>query len=205
MVQATQPILGRPVGATGEETRQRVLDATMRCVAEVGYSKATIREIARMADMTSGSLYHYFPNKTELIKATFDEVAAMSIPRVVAAGERETDFRGRLMAVLDECDQMMREYPLIAAFDRAIRVGAARDLAENRETLFSTLRTILVDIIEQARREKALRKGVKVDAAASAIFIVLSGLTDYGATSSPKDYHATVDALKKLVAGTLFT
>ncbi|WP_156736743.1 MULTISPECIES: TetR/AcrR family transcriptional regulator, partial [unclassified Mycobacterium] len=50
---------GRPVGASGEETRQRIIVATMRCVATVGYSRATIREIARTADVTSASLYNY--------------------------------------------------------------------------------------------------------------------------------------------------
>lgn len=48
--------LGRPVGASGAETRRRIVAATMKCVAEVGYARATIREIARMADMTSASL-----------------------------------------------------------------------------------------------------------------------------------------------------
>ncbi|MDT5117147.1 MAG: hypothetical protein QOE30_2886, partial [Mycobacterium sp.] len=52
--------LGRPVGASGEETRRRIIVATMKCVAEVGYAKATIREIARMANVTSASLYNYF-------------------------------------------------------------------------------------------------------------------------------------------------
>ncbi|WP_156781289.1 TetR family transcriptional regulator, partial [Mycobacterium gordonae] len=45
--------LGRPVGASGEETRRRIIGATMRCVAQVGYSRATIREIARTANVTS--------------------------------------------------------------------------------------------------------------------------------------------------------
>ncbi|WP_253875475.1 TetR/AcrR family transcriptional regulator, partial [Mycobacterium asiaticum] len=62
--------LGRPVGASGEQTRQRIIAAAMRCVAEMGYSQASIREIARTAGMTSASLYNYFPNKAELIKAT---------------------------------------------------------------------------------------------------------------------------------------
>ena len=54
--------LGRPAGANAEHTRRRILTAAMRCVAEVGYTQTTIREIARAADMTSGTLYHYFPN-----------------------------------------------------------------------------------------------------------------------------------------------
>jgi len=85
---AGSSLLGRPVGANSEETRKRILDATMRCVAEVGYSRATIREIARAAHMISGILYHYFPNKAELVKATFDGVATIAMPRLAQAAER---------------------------------------------------------------------------------------------------------------------
>lgn len=201
---STPALLGRPIGANGEETRQRIIDATMRCVAEVGYERATIREIARKAEMTSGSLYHYFPNKTELIKATFDEWAEMTIPRVAASAERDEDFRDRLMAVFDECDQLMREYPLIAAFDRAIRVGSARHLAESRDTLFSSLREVFLDIIRQARREGALPRGSDIDAVATSIQVVLQGMTDFAATADPDEYHSTIKALKRLVSGTLF-
>lgn len=202
---STNPsLLGRPVGANGEETRRRIIDATMRCVAEVGYERATIREIARKADMTSGSLYHYFPNKTELIKSTFDEWAEMTIPRVAASAQRSEDFRDRLVAVFDECDQLMCEYPLIAAFDRAIRISSARHLAESRETLFSSLREVTLDIIKQARREGALPRGTDIDSVANSIFLVLQGMTDYAATADPEEYHATVKALKRLVSGTLF-
>src|ERR1700743_1393988 len=74
--------LGRPVGASGEETRQRIIVATMRCVAQVGYSRAPIREIARMADVTSASLYNYFPNKSELINATIAARADAAMPRL---------------------------------------------------------------------------------------------------------------------------
>ncbi|MCV7059629.1 helix-turn-helix transcriptional regulator [Mycolicibacterium vaccae] len=176
----------------------------MRCVAEVGYERATIREIARKADMTSGSLYHYFPNKTELIKATLDEWAEMTIPRVAASAQRSEDFRERLIAVFDECDQLMREYPMIAAFDRAIRVGSARHLADSRETLFSSLRAVTIDIIRQARREGALPRSVDIDSVANSIYLVLQGMTDYAATADPDEYHSTVKALKRLVSGTLF-
>ncbi|OJZ66704.1 TetR family transcriptional regulator [Mycolicibacterium diernhoferi] len=202
---ATNPsLLGRPVGANSEETRRRIIDATMRCVAEVGYERATIREIARKAEMTSGSLYHYFPNKTELIKATVDEWAELTIPRIAASAQRGEDFRDRLVAVFDECDQLMQEYPLIAMFDRAIRVGTARQLAESRETLFSSLREVTLDILRQAKREGALPRGAQLESVANSIYLVLQGMTDYAATADPEEYHATVKALKRLVSGTLF-
>jgi AcrR family transcriptional regulator len=199
--------LGRPVGANSEETRKRILDATMRCVADVGYSRATIREIARAAQMTSGSLYHYFPNKAELVRATFDEVATIAVPRLAQAAERNVSTIDKLMAVLDESVRVMRDYPLAVAFDRAIRAESPRDLqlAENSDVRFMALHSLIRDILEQGARENALAPGVDVDSAAGAIFLVFRGLNEYAAGTPPAaEYHATVAALKQLLRGRLF-
>lgn len=200
-------MLGRPVGANSEETRKRILDATMRCVADVGYSRATIREIARAAQMTSGSLYHYFPNKAELVRATFDEVATIAVPRLAQAAERNVSTIDKLMAVLDESVRVMRDYPLAVAFDRAIRAESPRDLqlAENSDVRFMALRSLIRDILEQGARENALAPGVDVDSAAGAIFLIFRGLNEYAAGTPPAaEYHATVAALKQLLRGRLF-
>ncbi|WP_231127931.1 TetR/AcrR family transcriptional regulator, partial [Mycobacterium colombiense] len=113
---------GRPVGASGEETRRRIVAATMRCVATVGYARATIREIARGAGMTSASLYHYFANKCELLEATVSEMDAIALPRLRAAAAQPDNVVDRLAAVLDESSRLMRDYPDLAAFERAMRV-----------------------------------------------------------------------------------
>src|ERR1700757_1117691 len=124
----TSPQLGRPVGASGLQTRQRIITAAMRCVAEVGYSQASIREIARVAGMTSGSLYHYFPNKSELLKAAVSAIEDIASPRLRAAAQRGGDVVDQLDAVLDESDRLIREYPYLAAFERAIRAESAAHL-----------------------------------------------------------------------------
>src|SRR3954449_1433314 len=107
----TRPQLGRPVGAVGGETRRRIIIATMNCVAQVGYAQATIREIARMANVTSASLYNYFPNKSELIKATIAARAEAAMPRLRRAAEGAGDIVDRIEAVLDECGRLVRKYP----------------------------------------------------------------------------------------------
>jgi AcrR family transcriptional regulator len=93
----------------------------MRCVAEVGYTRATIREIARVANVTSASLYNYFPNKSELIKATIAARADAAIPRLRRAADGPGDIIDRIEAVLSECGNLMRQYPDLAAFEWAIR------------------------------------------------------------------------------------
>jgi len=204
-VTISSPALGRPVGANSAETRRRIVAATMRCVAEVGYSRATIREIARMANMTSGSLYHYFPNKAELMKVTFLEISEVAVPSLVAAAAKADGVLDKLMAVLDQGEQLMREYPHATAFDRAIRAESAQHLhlAEDSETIFNALRDLIVDIMEQARQEGVLGPQATVDLAAEAIYVLLQGLNEH-AIATPETYHITVRALKLLLSGQLF-
>ncbi|MGV9746192.1 TetR/AcrR family transcriptional regulator [Rhodococcus zopfii] len=203
---STRPPLGRPVGASGEETRQRILAATMRSVAEVGYARATIREIARTAGITSGSLYHYFPNKSELIKATFGELADIAVPRLADAATDADGVVGKLMALFDEGGKVTREYPYAVAFDRAIRVESAEHLhlGEDADTLFATLRAVVVGIVDGARQDGELDPDVDVDGAANAIFAILRGMYELAATASAAQYDATLDAVKRLIQGTLF-
>jgi AcrR family transcriptional regulator len=202
---STTPLLGRPVGANSDETRQRILEATMRCVAEMGYSRATVREIARVAQMTSGSLYHYFPNKAELVAAVLAEFVDVALPRLVEAANRPGSVLDRLTGVLDEGDRLMHDYPFVPAFHRAIRVESAQHLhlAEKIESTLATLRNAIADIIAQGEHEGALGPDVDVESASNAIFSLVRGLTEHAATV-PDDYHATSRALKQLIRGTLF-
>lgn len=198
--------LGRPVGADGEQTRQRIITAAMRCVAEAGHSHTTIREIARAADMTSGSLYHYFPNKSELLLATVREIEQIALPRLRAAAARADDVVDRLAAVLDESSQLMREYPHLAAFDRAIRAHSTEPRAgESPEHPgLKALRDVITEIIEDARACGALDSDTRPRAAVDAIHALTRGLMERAATLSPNDYAATVVSAGDLIRGTLF-
>jgi AcrR family transcriptional regulator len=187
--------LGRPVGASGEETRQRIIVATMRCVARVGYSRATIREIARTAKVTSASLYNYFPNKSELIKAAIAARTDVALPRLRQAAGRPGGVIDRIEAVLDESGQLMREYPDLAAFEWAIRAesAVAIDSEVAGGTGFQAFRAIIEGIVEDAYPRGAVE----------AIYSLIYGLTELAATLPPEDYHAALGSAKQLIRGTL--
>ncbi len=200
------PQLGRPVGANGEQTRARIIAATMRCVAEVGYSQATIREIARIAEMTSGSLYHYFPNKSELIDATVRAVDEIALPRLRFAAAQADDAVDRLEAVLDELGRLMREYPYLAAFDRASRAERTAHPRGGRSTYpgLKALRDIISDIIEDAGKRGALPRSTNKGAAVDALYALTRGLTERATSLTPDAYAATLVSAKDLVRGSLF-
>jgi AcrR family transcriptional regulator len=198
--------LGRPVGADSEQTRRRIITAAMRCVAEVGYSQATIREIARTADVTSGSLYHYFANKSELFRATGDEVEEIVLPRLRAAIAQTDDVADRLDAVLDESKQLILDYPYITAFLRAIRAQSTARIrrVSPKYPGSKALRDVVTEIVEDARVQGRLCPDTDAGAAVEAICALMRGLSEQAASLTPEAYNATLNSAKKLLRGSLF-
>lgn len=50
-----------------EERQQQILQAAAQVFAEKGFESATIREVARVARVSEGSIYRYFKNKQDLL------------------------------------------------------------------------------------------------------------------------------------------
>ncbi|MEZ0384372.1 TetR/AcrR family transcriptional regulator [Mycobacterium sp. pW045] len=182
---------GRPAGTTGDETRRRIIAAAIRCVAEAGCSGATIREIATAAEMTSGSLYHHFPSKAELLRETVVAAREIALPRLQAAARRGGDVVNQLAAVLDEADRLMRDQPHLAAFERA--TGQ-----------LPPLREVIGEVIGEAHNSGVLTGDTGTEAAADAVYALARGLTEQAARLSPMAYRTTLRSAKALIGGTLF-
>ncbi|MEO7018839.1 MAG: helix-turn-helix domain-containing protein, partial [Ktedonobacteraceae bacterium] len=52
-----------------EDRREQILDAAMRVFTQKGFSRATNRDVAREAGITTGLIYYYFDNKEALLRA----------------------------------------------------------------------------------------------------------------------------------------
>lgn len=84
---------GRPVGADGDRTRERILEKAIETFADAGFAGASVRDIAGKARIRVSSLYHYFPSKGALYLAVEERVAQQireitlsSVPRGSVTG-----------------------------------------------------------------------------------------------------------------------
>jgi AcrR family transcriptional regulator len=59
----------KPSQKRAEDTVVVLLDATERVVSKVGFHAATTNHIAKVAGVSIGTLYHYFPTKEALVAA----------------------------------------------------------------------------------------------------------------------------------------
>jgi AcrR family transcriptional regulator len=57
-----------------EAVRDRLLEATRRCLTRKGYEGTTVRDIATEAGVSIGTLYNYFASKEDLIEALSERV-----------------------------------------------------------------------------------------------------------------------------------
>jgi AcrR family transcriptional regulator len=65
---------GRPLGARGARTRQRLLEAAERVFAEVGYHDASITRIAEAAGVAPGTFYLYFAGKLQIFEELVEDL-----------------------------------------------------------------------------------------------------------------------------------
>lgn len=91
------------------DRRARILEAATRRFAEYGFETATVRQIADDVSLLSGSLYHHFATKDdmlhEIVRGPVEQMRD-NILRIAAAGE---DAERRLTAlVLLDLDELTR-------------------------------------------------------------------------------------------------
>lgn len=156
--------------------------------------------------MTSGSLYHYFPTKSELLAATAEEIEEIVLPRLHTAAVQSDDPIDRLAEVLDESKRLVHDYPHLATFLRAIRIESTAQLqrGDPKYPGSKALRDVVTEIVEDARAQGLLSADTGAGAAVEAVCALTRGLSEQAASLSPEAYDATLDSVKRLLSGTLF-
>ena len=74
---ASTPVRGgapRTQQARRDQTRARLIEATIRSIADHGYPATTTRQIAESAGASLGAIAHHFPARVDLIATALDEV-----------------------------------------------------------------------------------------------------------------------------------
>ena len=94
-----------------DEYRSTLLEATTGIFAQHGYSSISMREIASELGVSTGTLYHYFPNKEALFRAVMLSLAERD--ELVVDGEiaQQTDNPlGPLFALIGEQEPYFRQH-----------------------------------------------------------------------------------------------
>jgi AcrR family transcriptional regulator len=91
-----RPGPGRSAGEVALHQRARIYGAMADIVSERGYDAVTVRELARLAGVSTRTFYEHFESKEECLLRTFDQVVQRARGHVIAAQEGDRDWEERL-------------------------------------------------------------------------------------------------------------
>jgi AcrR family transcriptional regulator len=89
-----------PVQERSQQTKSRLLAAARRAFAERGFADASMEQIAELAGVTRGPLYHFFDDKADLFRAVYAEIEHELTARIAA------EIRERSGAAADALDDV---------------------------------------------------------------------------------------------------
>jgi AcrR family transcriptional regulator len=85
---ASEPQRPRTKAERSAATRVRLLDATIACLIELGWSGTSTTEVVRRAGVSRGAQVHHYPTKEDLVLAAVEHLCTRRMGEYRAAVER---------------------------------------------------------------------------------------------------------------------
>lgn len=152
-------------------TRGRILDATLECLAELGYAGTTTTVVAERAGVSRGAELHHFPTRASLIVAAVQHLYAGLVAEYEQAFAALDPGTDRIAASIDLLWRIHHDPRLVAVLELHV---AARTDADLRRALTPVAARHHAHVIELAARY--FPEVARVPRFAAAIELVLDTL-----------------------------
>jgi TetR/AcrR family transcriptional regulator, fatty acid metabolism regulator protein len=102
--------------------RSQIVDCAIDTIAEMGFAKASVDQIAKLAGVSKGVITYHFPNKQEIVDAVIEKVVAAGRAYVEPRVMVETSAAGRLRTYIESSLEFINAHrkPLIALVEIAM-------------------------------------------------------------------------------------
>jgi AcrR family transcriptional regulator len=155
-----------------QERRKELMEVAATVFAERGIASSTVRDIAERAEIWSGSLYHHFESKdqivAEVVRAGMDEWTAYQATTIAS---NDGDAAATLRALIVGSIHWVAEHPSVAT----ILSNECRYLQENVlladvNALYVKNRHGWIRVIKNGKKAGTFRKDANADVVVRAIF-----------------------------------
>ncbi len=128
------------------ESREQLLAVALHMLAERGYAGVGLRELAAEAGVTTGSIYHHFSSKEDLVRSAVDHYADRVVEQQQDLLARDAGVAERLWSVVEwlvagEADAgWRRDFSLVANVELRKLPGFDPTYRRLRTTFFKLVR-----------------------------------------------------------------
>lgn len=88
---AAERVLDTQVPSAGSSTVERIVDAAVECLIEVGWEKTTVSEVAARAGLSRPTVYSYFSSRDDLLFAVSSAAAQRISEQLMSVAEAGTN------------------------------------------------------------------------------------------------------------------
>ena len=153
-------------------TRERLLDATVEGLAEVGVEALTMQAIAERADVALRTVYNHFDSKEELVVEAYDRLAGATQARYALLPEHGSP-RARVGWMVDAMyDVLAEQSPGTHAI---MRVSGVPQFDHRLHEVRTWRRQAITDVLRPAEEDGTLR--VPLEQAVALVFVATAYAT----------------------------
>jgi AcrR family transcriptional regulator len=169
------PRRSKPATAAG--SRERLLGAAKRLMAEAGYERISTAAIAREAGTSESQLVRYFASKSGLLETIFDESWASLNTRIGPLVAVAPTVREAMITILATMIGAFERDPDLA---RLLLFEGRRVRGDSAEILltqgFRDFATLLLRLIQRGQRDGSFSRALKPQAMTSALLGAAEGM-----------------------------
>jgi len=183
--------------------RLAIIDAALTVFAERGYDGATTAAICRQAGIGSGTFFHYFPTKRDVLLAIL-RLGIEDVRERAARYAGRTDPLGVLLDIVAEHAQDAAD-PRMPGFVRAVGgIMTQPDVAELLREDTEVQHALLRPWVEQGQRAGAVRTDLPASRIVSWLYLLTDGFLGQAASDDgfvPADEaEVLVDTARRFLA-----
>ncbi len=150
--------------------QERILRAAIGVLAERGFHRTTIHDIAQAAGVADGTIYLYFKNKDQLLIELFEEVMARALRLFRDALQDEQAAEGKLRAFLHTHLRLVEHDPEVAQIISVELRQSSIFIKEYKNPLFGEYLKIIGEILQEGIEEGVFRSDLRPSLITRAIF-----------------------------------
>ncbi len=173
-----------------DEQRRTITDAAITVINETGLDRTRLRDVARVGNMTTGAVTHYFDGKDAVLEATLEEIVRRTLERIETTGDRYVPgdveaFIGRVCCYLPVDEDGRQEWRVWLAFwGRAI---ADERLRAVHRSYYRAFVERLIPHLQSLRNETSKASAHRARKCADALIAAVDGVGTR-ATLEPEEW-----------------
>jgi AcrR family transcriptional regulator len=183
-----------PIVVQTKEVREALLDATDRILAERGYQKMTIDDLAREVGIGKGSVYLHFSSKEEIALSHIDRIVERLKERLKTIARENISQKEKLREML--LTRVLFRFDSVQHYTQSLNdllLSLRPKLLARRENYFAEEAAIFAGVIESGQKDGDFGIGDSLEIA-NAFLLATNSLLPYSLTTEELGSRADIEA-----------